>query len=131
MGIVYISYNQLMDDIRNNLWKVPRDTNLILSIPRSGTIVASIITKHLNVNMMAIQDFCDVIESGGGEKELREKCYKGLSVIKEKPFKNILVIDDTIYSGRQMNKWREKLSSDIYSGFKFIFLTAYKGYWKS
>ena len=126
MGIVYITYNQLMDDVRSNLYKIPKETDLILAVPRSGTIVAAIIAKYLNCHMMMVQDFCDVIQNGGGDKELKEKCHKGLSIVANKPFKNILVIDDTIYSGRQMNVWRQELAKDIYKDFKFLFMAAYK-----
>ena len=126
MRIAYISYNQLMDDIRDNLWKIPRDTDLVLSVPRSGTAIAGIITKYLNVNMMTIQEFCGVVLSGGGEEELKKRCFKGRALILNKSIKNILVVDDTIYSGGQMNVWRTELTKDAYKNYSFTLMAVYK-----
>ena len=127
MSILYITYNQLVDDIRENLWKVPRNTDLILSIPRSGNIVASIITKYLNIGSMTIQDFCLAIHAGADENELRRRSVKGEGMMRNtEHIKNILVIDDTVYSGKQLDKWREILSDKQFRGFNFTFLVAYK-----
>lgn len=124
--IAYITYNQMMDDIRSNLWKIPRDTDLVLSIPRSGNLVAAIITKFLNVRMMTIQDFCKIIKSGGGQEELLKNCFKGKALTLDKKFTNILVVDDTVYSGRQLRAWAEELSKDEYKDFNFKSLVVYK-----
>ena len=101
MRIAYISYNQLMDDIRDNLWKIPRDTDLVLSVPRSGNIIAAVITKYLNVRTLPISVFCDAIKSGFGEEKILSLCSNGtFTSVRESTIKNVLIVDDTIYTGK-------------------------------
>ena len=126
MEIAYISYNQLIEDIKNNLWKIPRDIDLVLAVPRSGYIVASVVTKYLNVDIMPIQDFCALMENGATEEDLHKHCYKGRAIIKKKTFNRILVVDDTIYSGGQLNTWKKRFDQECYKDFNFRFMTAYK-----
>ena len=127
--ITYISYNQLVNDIRDNLWKIPRDTDLVCSVPRSGTVPAGIITKFLNVNMMTIHQFCEIAESNAEsiQEELRKYLHKGLAITRDvKIIRNVLLVDDTVYSGNQMMKWLNRLSQDCYKDFNFVFLSVYK-----
>ena len=126
--INYISYNQMFDDIRNNLGRLPR-ADLVLSIPRSGLVPAAVITKFLNVNTMTINKFCDIVENS---EDIQEALHKELVksdfsvVFQAKEIKNILVVDDTVYSGRQIEKWSERVHGDCFKEFDIIFLTIYK-----
>ena len=53
----YITFNNLIETIRKNLWKIPRDIDFIIGVPRSGMIVASIISDYLNVPLMDLNSF--------------------------------------------------------------------------
>ena len=113
MGIAYVTYNQLIEDIRRNIWKVPRDIDLILAIPRSGLLPASIIAQYLDKNIMIAQRFAEVVENG---EDLKSNIYHGHRIdFLDKPnkeIKNILVVDDTLYGGMQKRVCKERFSQD-------------------
>lgn len=128
MGIAYVTYNQLVEDIRRNIWKVPRDIDLILGIPRSGLLPASIIAQYLDKNIMIAQRFAEVVENG---EDLKANIHHGhridfLDNRNNKEIRNILVVDDTVYGGIQKKEWRDRFSKDCYKDFNFIFLVVYK-----
>lgn len=124
MGIAYISYDQFVKDISAYLWKVPREVDLVLAIPRSGLIPATIISQYLNVNTMPVQRFCDLIEAG---KDIRNEFYHGHRPIKDdRDIKNVLVVDDTIYNGNSKLEWKRKFEQPCYKDYNFIFLAVYE-----
>lgn len=126
--ITYISYNQMVDDIRKNLWRIPR-VDLVLSVPRSGLLPAAIITKFLNVNTITVYKFCDIVENSEHiQEDIKKELVKSdlTLVFQKEEYKNILLVDDTIASGRQLSKWVKRLSDERYKGFNIIILTVYK-----
>lgn len=54
----YISVAELDNTIRNNLHRIPHDVDFVIGIPRSGIIVASIISTLINVPLIDIDSFC-------------------------------------------------------------------------
>lgn len=101
----YITIGELSDSIRKNIWKIPRDIDFIIGIPRSGTICASMISSYLNIPFIDIESFLAGIEPYGG---LRLKYYNEAHTEK---FGKALVIDDTVYNGTAMKGARAKLAS--------------------
>ena len=99
----YISYEDLSNDIRNNLYKIPSDIDLIVGIPRSGMMVASIIGLLLNKSVMSLDNFINGMDPTGG---FRFGLKKPLSEMKK-----VLVIDDTVFFGNSMVKARNELKS--------------------
>lgn len=115
----YITLNDLSKTIRTNLWKIPRDIDFIMGIPRSGTICASIISEFLNVPLIDIDSFVAGVEpyGGGRLRFYKEKNPEGQ--------KKVLVVDDTVFNGSSKIKAREKLApfTDKYN---FIFMAVYQ-----
>lgn len=97
----YISYNDLSNDIRNNLYKIPSDIDLIVGIPRSGMMVASIIGLLLNKSVMSLDNFAMGNDPTGG---FRYGLKKPLNEMKK-----VLVIDDTVFFGNSMIKTKNQL----------------------
>ena len=62
----YITLDDLAQTIRTNIWKVPRDIDFIITIPRSGTIAGSIISEFLNVPIVDIDSFVAGVKPYGG-----------------------------------------------------------------
>ena len=110
----YITLNDLSNTIRNNLWKIPRDIDFVIGIPRSGMIAASIISTYLNVPLIDINSYCAGMQPYGGLR---------LSKLQKKNNNKILVIDDTVANGRAMNEAKMKLSkiNDV----SFIYMCVY------
>lgn len=102
--------------IRDNLWKIPRDIDFIITIPRSGTIAGSIISEFLNVPLIDIDSFIAGIKPyGGGRLRYYNK--------KEHNTKRVLVVDDTVFSGLSKLQARKKLEK--FTDYEFIFLAVY------
>lgn len=110
----YITLNDLSKTIRDNIWKIPRDIDFVIGIPRSGMIVASIISTYLNIPLIDINSYCAGIQPYGGLR---------LSRLPKKKYNKVLVIDDTVANGRAMNIAKNKLSK--ITNIDFIYLCAY------
>lgn len=124
MGIAYRTYDQFVRDIADNLYKVPRNIDLVLAIPRSGLIPATMISQYLNINTMVVQRFCELVEAG---KDIKTEFYHGRRPCDDKrEIKNVLVVDDTIYNGSSKLKWKERFNQDCYKDYKFTFLAVYE-----
>ena len=96
---------QMSTCIARNLDKVPRDVDVIVGIPRSGSLAANILALHLNRPMTDVQGLLEGRLMHGGRR-LR-------SDLPEDPRQcgKVLVIDDSILSGSAMKKVREQLDS--------------------
>ena len=112
----YITLSDLSDTIRKNIWKIPRDIDFIIGIPRSGTICASILSSYLNVPYIDVDAYIAGLTPYGG---LRLDYFKNTHINTNK----VLVIDDTVSSGRSMSVVRERLSH--VKGVDFIFGCVY------
>jgi hypoxanthine phosphoribosyltransferase len=117
----YITISDLSETIRKNLWKIPRDIDFIIGVPRSGMIGASLIASYLNLPLIDINSFINGLEPYGGLR---------LSYFTDKHIKTnkVLVIDDTVSSGRAMNETREKISK-MNSQLQFTYMCIYLEGW--
>ena len=113
----YITLDDLAKTIRSNIWKIPRDIDFIITIPRSGTICGSIISEFLNVPMIDINGFVNGTEPYGGG---RIRYYNQIHAQKTN---KVLVVDDTVFSGKSKIEAREKLRD--FSAYTFIFMAVY------
>ena len=115
----YVTLSDLSITIRRNFYKIPHDIDFIVTIPRSGTIVGSIISEFLNCPMIDIYSFIDGAKPNGGGR---------LRYFKEQEHENgkkkVLVVDDTVFTGKSKKEAREQLKpfEDTHD---FIFLVAY------
>lgn len=110
----YVTLKDLSETIRKNIWKIPRNIDFIIAIPRSGTICASIISEFLNVPLIDIDSFIAGVKPYGGGR---------LRYYHDKGTKRVLVVDDTVYSGLSKLQAREKLST--FTEYQFIFTAVY------
>ena len=115
--MTYITLKDLSNNIRENLYKVPHDIDVIVGIPRSGMIVASIISEWLNVPLIDLYSFADgnVDGVGGGRCQMFKKLNKSGKV---------LVVDDTVWSGGSKREAKDLLKK-YKDQFEFIYLVAY------
>ena len=99
----YRSTADLTRSIRENLYKLPRDIDLIIGIPRSGMLAASIVALNLNLRFTDLSGFLSNIPLKQGQTR-----YSRVSNL-EKPSdaNHILVVDDSIESGGSLVKTKE------------------------
>lgn len=108
----YITFRDLTDTIRRNIWKVPRDIDFIIGIPRSGMIAAGIISSFLNVPLIDLNSFLAGQKPSGGHR---------LHFFTDSHVKTgkALVVDDTVWHGNAMKEARAKLADR--KDLKFIY----------
>lgn len=109
----YVAVSELSDMIRKNLWKIPHDIDLVVGIPRSGMLPATMIALLLNTRLTDIDSF---VEDGG--------CFSnGLSrgeYVKKDEIKKVLVVDDSINSGKSLSDAKKKLER-VHKEYEYTF----------
>jgi len=95
---------QMSECLARNLDILPRDIDVIVGVPRSGSLAANILALHMNLPLTDVQGLLDGRLMGGGSR-LRNH------VPDDDPrlCRKVLVLDDSILSGRSMKKVRIQL----------------------
>jgi len=93
----FFTTDELAADSYKLLCQIPYDIDLLLGVSRSGLIPASVLSMQLHIPMMTISKN-SVAQAGSGWRLQREQV--------ENPSK-ILVVDDTLYSGRSLSIVKE------------------------
>ena len=112
----YVTLCDLSETIRKNIWKIPRDIDFIIGVPRSGMICASIISDHLNVPLIDVNSFLSGLEPTGGS---RIKYFNE----NHKKTNRVLVVEDTVFNGTSINNVKAKLADN--KELEFIYLCVY------
>lgn len=99
----YRSYNDLSMCVWKNLYKIPSNTDLLVGIPRSGMMVALMISKFTNIPCISLDDFIQ-------KKDAKTTYSNNKSEVKINNVKNIIIIDDSISSGRTFSNIKNSIS---------------------
>jgi len=89
----YRSVSDLSDLVRKNLQFIPRDVDLVVGIPRSGMLLATILALHLNFPIQSLEEFLNLLEPSHGRTR---------SIKKSLNIKKIILCDDSIDSGKTL-----------------------------
>ena len=120
--INYRSISDMDRIIRKNISAIPLDVELIVGIPRSGMLAASIIALLLNKPLVDINSLLSEDNNGMNDMSERIKTY----LYNIQAYKKILVIDDSCNSGSSLDKAREcleKFGSDVEILFGCVYAT--------
>lgn len=96
--IVFVTYNELVCDIREFIKGL--DIGAVAGVPRSGCLVASIISQEMNIPLRFITE--------NGLIDFRLDISRPINY----PNKPTLIIDDTSWSGRAINNIRKIVGED-------------------
>lgn len=98
------TYEDLTNCIINNLHKIPRNVDLVVGIPRSGTMVANILALYLNIPFTDVDNFLDygILKTGS-----TRKCKGWIKKVEDA--KHVLIVDDSISSGKAIKEVRERV----------------------
>lgn len=110
------TYEDLSRIINNNLYKIPKDIDLIVGVPRSGLMAASIIALHLNLPLTDTDSLLEGRIYNSGRTKTRENWIK-----KPEEARKILIVDDSSASGTALEQVRKQLKKLKYQD-KLIFL---------
>ena len=98
----YVTTAELSDLIRKNLWKIPHDIDLVVGVPRSGMLPATMISLFLNTRLTDIDSF---VEHGS---YFTNGISRG-TYVKSSEIKKILIVDDSIDTGKSLLAAQKKL----------------------
>lgn len=114
----YRSFSDLDMCVARNLWKIPAEVDVIAGIPRSGLMVANMLALHLNRPLTSIDELIEgkVLSSGVRLNVDRASIVRAA--------RRIAVVDDSIYSGREMQRARARIEATGL-GDKTVYVAAY------
>lgn len=99
------SVDDLALAIRKNLHKLPRDIDVVVGIPRSGLLPAGLIALHLNCVLTDVEGFNAGRAFAPGATRLMPSVK-----LSPEQWKNVLLVDDSTFSGRAMREAKESLN---------------------
>lgn len=109
--MIYRSFADLSNLIRKNINKIPHDIDLVVGIPRSGMLPANLVALYLNKRFTDIDSFIEGRILSSGERK---------QYIQDSHIKKVLVVDDSVDSGRAINKAKKQLEP-LNEKFEFLY----------
>jgi orotate phosphoribosyltransferase len=101
----YRSFSQLSDQVWRWSAELPNDIDLLVGIPRSGMIVATLLAAYRNVQVADLDGFLEGRLWQSGNRLRRHS--RGDSQIVRK----VLVVDDSVWAGTSMRRAKERISA--------------------
>ena len=100
VAVNYRSFTDLAADVRAWSDQLPRDIDLVVGIPRSGMLPATLLAVHRNLPLADFDGFLAGLRSGSGKRLSTGDVTPGV--------RRVLVVDDTINSGASMKAAQER-----------------------
>jgi uncharacterized HAD superfamily protein len=113
-NLQYRNYGDLDKFINQADLKSYRDFDLVVGVPRSGMVPAYMIGLMLNLPVIDIESFVEGVQPFVGNRLLHS----------EREIKKVLVVDDSIKFGSQLQKVKEKLLQFSSIDFKYLVVFA-------
>jgi uncharacterized HAD superfamily protein len=113
----YKSVSDMNRDILSWMSALPKDIDVVVGIPRGGLLAASMIALYMNKPLADIDGFLQGRVMGTGMRGM---------YLEKAVYKRILVVDDSVFTGRAMREAREKLAA-AGKDLTFIFASPYVG----
>ena len=102
----YRSVSHLNQDVIQWMHDLPSHLDVIVGIPRSGLLVANLLSLHLNLPLTDVDGLLNGRLIKGGVRSASSGPNKDILT----DARNILVVDDSIASGDQIKRVKEKLT---------------------
>lgn len=102
----FITIQHLNQAISGNLHKIPLDVDLVVGIPRSGMLAASILALHRNLPFTDLESFLEGRFYAKGKTRKHPNWLQSLS-----DAQHILIVDDSISTGQAMRETRAKVDA--------------------
>lgn len=110
----YRSIEDLILLLKNKLYSIPEDIDLVVGIPRSGLFFANLIGLYLHKPIADIDNYLEGKILGKGDRKLPIK----------NSYKKVLIVDDSLWSGKQIKQVKEKLTIK-YPKTNYTYIVAY------
>lgn len=103
----FITVAELNFDIINNLYKIPKEIDIVVGIPRSGMLVATLIALYLNKPLVDIDAYIrQNVYMLGNTKNNKSN----ISSFKE--IKKALIVEDSSNTGRSIKEAKDKIENN-------------------
>ena len=102
----YRSYYDMSLTVWRYISKLPIDYDLIVGVPQSGMIPATMLSSYLKVRLSSLNLFLRGSCMTSGRTRTDQRKISGLSGVK-----NVLIIDDSIYSGKSIREAKALVSA--------------------
>lgn len=112
------SYADLNDDIARSLAGLPFQPDLVVGIPRSGLLAASMVSILLNIRMASVEGFAQGQYLTVGKTKFRNGSPG------DRPVRNVLILDDSVSTGLSLRQTRATLST-LEGDYNLIFAAVY------
>lgn len=101
----YRSLKDLASTTLASVRLIPDDVDLVVGLPRSGLLAASVIALQLNLNFCSVQSYLDnrPLERG------RTRCPRNPRLRFPKDARHVLILDDSVDSGASLGAIRPQL----------------------
>lgn len=108
----YKSYKDLAKAISYGIHKIPKKIDVVVGVPRSGLMAAGIVALNLNIALCDLNSFekNEKIRSGGTRQRKRA------NVVYPHDAQAILVVDDSIASGKSLEDTKKIINNSGYTG---------------
>jgi len=117
----YRSVGDLSQLISHSMHKIPRDAEIIVGIPRSGMLTASIIALKANLPLTDLYSFLRNDELRRG----KTRSYKLSHLVHPQDARKILLVDDSVSTGSSLAEAKGRLKEFIAAGGEVVTLAAY------
>lgn len=101
----YRSINDLNNDVVSWSKTLPQDFDLIVGIPRSGLLVANLLSLHLHLPFTEVDGLIEGRVIGSGDRLEQTPELTGHPI----PLR-VLVADDSVFSGKEMTRTKERIA---------------------
>lgn len=115
----FITINDLNNLINKNLYKIPKDIDLVVGVPRSGLFVANLIALYLNLPLTDFDSFLNKRVYKCGTTKVRSDWIDKID-----DNTKILIVEDSSISGNSLNRVKNEISKRNIKN-KIIFLTVF------
>lgn len=112
------SCEDMCQTLTRNLYKVPRDVDLIVGIPRSGLLAANILALYLNLPFTDLEGFLAGRILSIGRTRRHHSQVRSIEDCKK-----ILVIDDSLRTGTTIQMAKDKIGEFI--SYEILFSAVY------
>lgn len=117
--MVFITYSDLNNDVVSNLHRIPGDVDLVVGVPRSGLLVASIIALYINKPLSDIESFVNHKILSVGKTKNNDGNPSSFDDIKK-----VLVVEDSINSGNSIIEVKNQIL-EANMNIQVVYLAAY------
>ena len=105
---VFKDFNYINALIFNTLYKIPKDIDIIVGIPRSGMLIGSLLGEYLNKPCIDIYSFNKKIQNVNLNTASRTP------IIDYAKIKKVLLVDDTVFQGTTLHNAINFIKKDDY-----------------